>query len=255
MLLVAIFAAVDNEHQLCHQQCFGARIGVGTGRCKTGFCGSGLCCKLGLVAPPCDGKMGCKGFQCCVDVTETDSKAETAEFLRQYAPTPPPLPPLSECAIERIEYEIGEIRHDEVGDEEFEVVLHVEPWHPNSIVKLSYEYEGNIDNGAERVADVMHLTGAKVHSDLLQRTESGKQQQVRLVRVAVRVTTCVWRHAWPLMRPCARFRDSVRWTFPWVVAVACPLCQCIARSLRAVRCLSRAADCRVWLSSRVSCSH
>ena len=48
---------------------------------------------------------------------------------------------VSECAIERIEYEIGKQRHDALGDKEYEVVVHVEPWRAESLVKLVYHQQ------------------------------------------------------------------------------------------------------------------
>lgn len=125
--------------ELCHARCFGdasdMRGPQRTGHCTSGFCGaSGACCRVGLTDGPCDGTMGCSEHQCCVSAT---SKARPV--ARANTPSPPPLPPLSECAIERITYEVGHSQHDAMGDKMIEILIHVEPWRPDSTVRLVYQ--------------------------------------------------------------------------------------------------------------------
>ena len=122
--------------------------------------------------------MGCDGFQCCTDLGVTPAGGSSA-FSGAFAPPPPPLPPLSECAIERIEYEIGKQRHDELGDKEYEVIVRVEPWRAASIVKLVY-HQIDLEDGAERPIEVTRLTGATLESD--EREDQG-ELQVRTIRL------------------------------------------------------------------------
>lgn len=177
ILLYAILlplAAVQHANEMCHASCYGNRP-MSSGGCLSGFCGDGACCKQGLTMPPCDGNMGCNGFQCCTDLAVINAKAAGAGAAgtaaagtpgASIAPaaTPPPLPPLSECGIFRIEYEIGRERHDELGDQEYEVIVRVEPWRPASFVKLVYHQTG-LENGVTRPVEVTHLTGGSVEKD------------------------------------------------------------------------------------------
>ena len=117
-----------------------------SGICTSGFCGTNAaCCEKGIFGrPPCDGHtMGCDGHRCCVPLPALKtSPAHTASVSTSVAPpAPPPWPPLSECAIARVTYEIGKTRHDAFGDKVFEVIVRVEPWRPGSIVKLTYHQE------------------------------------------------------------------------------------------------------------------
>lgn len=168
MLVVACVMLVTSETlnrgQLCHASCFGNGL-KHNGHCPSGFCGDGACCQEGLALPPCDGVMGCTGFQCCADETTGTvdvadahvgvgqaQTAPSAGIIGQglnSVPPPPPLPPLSECAISRVEYEIGKQRHDALGDKEYEVLVRIEPWRPESLIKLEY-HETNVEDGAER---------------------------------------------------------------------------------------------------------
>ncbi len=170
--LLLPLTAIQHSNEMCHAACFGSRTAVLSGHCRSGFCGDGACCKQGLKMPPCDGAMGCDGFQCCTDLADTGSSVDD-EVTGTTLPPPPPLPPLSECAILRIEYEIGKQRHDELGDKEYEVIVRVEPWRPASLVKLVYHQTG-LEDGASRPIEVARLTGGSVERDT--REEQGDLQ-------------------------------------------------------------------------------
>ena len=76
----------------------------------------------------------------------------------------PPLPPLSECAIARVTYEIGRMRHDSLGDKIYEVLVKVEPWRPLSYVRLVY-HQTNVEGGGEREIEAFDIRGARVVAD------------------------------------------------------------------------------------------
>lgn len=147
-------AHVLNEHRPCQQACFGYHSKIVNGHCPTNFCGAGACCQRGVDSgPPCDGRqMGCDGVKCCVAAVAAGVAPPSSSKSAKHTPSPPrppPSPPLSECAIARVTYEIGRMRHDEFGDKVYEVLVHVEPWRPESVVKLTY-HQHDIAGGAER---------------------------------------------------------------------------------------------------------
>ena len=82
-----------------------------SGWCTSGWCGTGMaCCELGIFnRPPCDGStMGCAGHRCCAAAAQAAAGHATPTVAARVAPPPsaPPAPPLSECAIARVTYEI-----------------------------------------------------------------------------------------------------------------------------------------------------
>ena len=136
-------------------------------RSPTGFCGGGGCCQAGVEAPPCDGKIGCDGFQCCVDLVPiTHKPAAAGTFAAEVVPAPPPSPPLSECAIARVQYSIGRTEDDALGDEVSEVRIQYEPWSPDHLVSLEY-HEPIFDEGMEDEPpiEVARLKGASLSSE------------------------------------------------------------------------------------------
>ena len=163
-------AAVLNLGLHCHEKCGWEGVNGHSkhdGYCPL-FCGAGgACCKKGIVSLPCDGNIGCIDGQCCVAVAQqpTASVPPTSHAgLPKISSNPPPLPPLSECAIERITFEVLRSGHDLVGDKMYQVAVNVEPWRLDSFVFLTFRQAG-LATGRERRIKLTSLTGATLASD------------------------------------------------------------------------------------------
>lgn len=173
---------IANEGVLCHGKCLNPNYEK-TGECPSGFCGAGACCQLGSVKPPCNGlSMGCDGFKCCSRVAPVSSSNGLAPGAAASSPPPmmPPLPPLSECAIARVTYEIGRMRHDAFGDKVFEVLVKVEPWRPLSYVTLIY-HQTNVDGGSERAIETYDVRGGHVVADERDLFDPGRKIEERTI--------------------------------------------------------------------------
>ena len=79
---------------------------------------------------------------------------------------PSPSPPLSECVIERITYEVVGSRETDRGEQQLQVAIHVEPWRPSSYITLFFRQYG-LAAGPERRIGVLAntLTAASLVSD------------------------------------------------------------------------------------------
>ena len=121
---------IANEGVLCHGKCLNPNYEK-TGECPSSFCGAGRCCQLGSSqAALCNGlSMGCDGFKCCACGSRLTLEGPPAWCSCKLSSSADDaaIAPLSECAIARVTYEIGRMRHDAAGDKVFEVLVKVEP--------------------------------------------------------------------------------------------------------------------------------
>ena len=83
------YTLLSNSGTGCYRQC--QIDATSSGRCKTDFCGMGDvgCCRIGVQQAPCDGTVGCDGFQCCSVL----HRPPPAPLVPPPPASPPPLVP------------------------------------------------------------------------------------------------------------------------------------------------------------------